>query len=1280
MTAETLTCPTCGKPISGNALMGLCPDCLLNAGLGTVTGDAPAKFVPPTPEELAQKFPQLEILELLGRGGMGAVYKARQKQLDRFVALKILPPGVSHDPSFAQRFEREAKALAKLQHPHIVTLYEFGETAGQFYFLMEFVDGLNLRQLLHGERIAPKEALAIVPQICDALQFAHDRGIVHRDIKPENILLNKNGDVKIADFGVAKIVARGLAEEAQQTGAGGAEFGQTEAGKVIGTPQYMAPEQLANPLAVDHRADIYALGVVFYQMLTGELPAGKFEPPSRKVQIDVRLDEVVLRALEKNPELRYEQASIFKTQVETISETPAASEDADAAPKTESAPVANLFTKWFWKIFTLIALALILIPWDPKSSAEETAWSIFIAVSMIIIVAREMLGIRYTKKDGWHLVEKAKPSPPRKAETGKRGGFFSGNTSPLYLQIKSHMTAAEKRELFMRNLMFSIWNVATWFSPFFIVLMGHGPTRWAYAALALVIGFAAYPVWFKILREGLSNTAWARERRITPEQIRQSFAEHRAPRWVVAVAMLALMAALLILEFFVFPNFHWSKPVSGWVRFAVTLALTLFYPLFLWKRPKRAPETARGERPDDARFSRTAILGACWPFFVFAILVLLVSPLTGLETHSAIPLAMVLSVIGTTNLGGLAISQIRNSAGRLHGMWLAVLDGLLPPLLTLDGLVLYALHQRIGIPSFAERLAAWAGPGADATLFVAINNALVLLTVAIVAGANVLIVRKVWRAVNSPTPRDAKSMAYTALVFGVLSIVSILIPMMASTMVSARQQALTQDILNATRRALSLAHIGYKDLSVWTDGSDLKAVVTAPRIEKKIDGKIVPAEAKGELVVHRTPDGWTVRGTGDLRAIAITKKGNGMLSGQHANGIPDAETVVGEYDLQKDGTKPPAGYVDGRIASMIKNDTDEPLQQLLLRIEKPPITAKRYAITGEIKFENVQGSGYLEMWSVFENDRYFSRTLGAPGSGPMAQITGTSDWREFSLPFDSTGTAGAPMQLEICLFLPARGTVFIGPLKLVQYPDPNEPNAKAPVPPEIVGTYVNEGFPGNFFSLRGNGTFLGNELGNTFSGTYTVEGDILTFKIGDTVRAARMDAHGFVDSYGKWMKQGPSNSDAARPASSPTPAATPAPPAETFTTAELWLIEAPADFKPTPQNMELGDLREMSNIHLLTAPRVTTKSGLAATIEMPFFSTGTAPGIRFDVLPQIAGDSVSFTLKVSKTGAKTSATANDLYIDFGSTVKFGALSVFDLGMNEAGHRRIGAIRFTRGER
>ena len=315
-------CPTCGKPLDENALMGLCPECLLRAGFGTIdtrpddAAKSPA-FVPPTPEELARYFPDLEIIELLGRGGMGAVYKARQKRLERLVALKILPPGIGQAPSFADRFEREAKALAQLHHPNIVTLYDSGQVDGLFYFFMEFVDGVNLRQLLDHGRLSPKEALAIVPQICDALQFAHDRGIIHRDIKPENILLNKAGQVKIADFGVAKIVARELTET-PGTDAPNSEMGQTEAGKVIGTPQYMAPEQLSHPLDVDNRADIYALGVVFYQMLTGELPVGKFEPPSRKAQTDVRLDEVVQRALEKKPELRYQQASVMKTQVETI--------------------------------------------------------------------------------------------------------------------------------------------------------------------------------------------------------------------------------------------------------------------------------------------------------------------------------------------------------------------------------------------------------------------------------------------------------------------------------------------------------------------------------------------------------------------------------------------------------------------------------------------------------------------------------------------------------------------------------------------------------------------------------------------------------------------------------------------------------------------------------------------------------------------------------------------------------------------------------------------------
>jgi len=277
-------------------------------------GDHPAAPVP-EPEEIAGKFPQFEILECLGRGGMGVVYKARQKSLNRLVAIKILAPERKHDARFAERFAREAELLAKLSHPHIVTIHDFGETGGLYYLVMEFVDGVSLRDLLREGKLEPAQALTIVPEICDALQFAHDQGIVHRDIKPENIMLDRRGRVKVADFGLAKLVGSAN-DQASDSEPASPEL--TEVGKIMGTPSYMAPEQTRHPGNVDHRADIYALGVVFYQMLTGELPKGDFAPPSKKVIVDVRLDEVVLRALEKNPELRYQQVSLLKTQVETI--------------------------------------------------------------------------------------------------------------------------------------------------------------------------------------------------------------------------------------------------------------------------------------------------------------------------------------------------------------------------------------------------------------------------------------------------------------------------------------------------------------------------------------------------------------------------------------------------------------------------------------------------------------------------------------------------------------------------------------------------------------------------------------------------------------------------------------------------------------------------------------------------------------------------------------------------------------------------------------------------
>jgi predicted Ser/Thr protein kinase len=319
-------CRICDVDLPPDAPQGLCPRCLLHIAIDEPPPPVPSSpstapyqsgVAAMTPAELASHFPQLEIMELLGKGGMGAVYMARQPHLDRFVALKVLPPETARDPAFAERFAREARALARLNHPNIVGVHDFGQQGGLYYLMMEYVDGVNLRQAMRAGQLTPEDALRIVPQLCDALQFAHDEGIVHRDIKPENILLDRRGRVKVADFGLAKMLGQS-AEGANLTG--------TQ--QVMGTLHYMAPEQVAGAHAVDHRADIYALGVTFYEMLTGQLPLGRFPLPSKKAAIDPRLDHVVLRTLEHEPAERYQHASDVKTEVESIVHTPPADDSA----------------------------------------------------------------------------------------------------------------------------------------------------------------------------------------------------------------------------------------------------------------------------------------------------------------------------------------------------------------------------------------------------------------------------------------------------------------------------------------------------------------------------------------------------------------------------------------------------------------------------------------------------------------------------------------------------------------------------------------------------------------------------------------------------------------------------------------------------------------------------------------------------------------------------------------------------------------------------------------
>jgi serine/threonine protein kinase len=313
MSEATTACPKCGAAIPPEAPQGLCPKCLLKqASFPTETGPTTrhSRPAPPDRDELAAAFPHLQILELIGQGGMGFVYKARQPKLDRLVALKILAQPLAEQTHFAERFTREGRTLAKLNHPNIVTIHDFGQAGPFFYLLMEYVDGVNLRQAMRAGAVNSTQALAIVPRICEALQYAHNEGVLHRDIKPDNILLDTRGRIKIADFGIAKLMAEAVAENPL-----------TGSGASLGTPHYMAPEQIEKPNSVDHRADIYSLGVVFYEMLTGELPLGRFAAPSETSGIDPRLDDVVFQTLEKQPERRPQSADEVRTRVENISST-----------------------------------------------------------------------------------------------------------------------------------------------------------------------------------------------------------------------------------------------------------------------------------------------------------------------------------------------------------------------------------------------------------------------------------------------------------------------------------------------------------------------------------------------------------------------------------------------------------------------------------------------------------------------------------------------------------------------------------------------------------------------------------------------------------------------------------------------------------------------------------------------------------------------------------------------------------------------------------------------
>ena len=278
MSVPAAACQRCGGSVGA---VGVCPRCLLEAELPPAKlGDA------------------LELGEEIGHGGMGSVFKARHLRLDRTVAVKLLAPELATDASMRERFLREGHALAKLTHPNIVQIYDCGETDGQPYLAMEFIDGKPLASCLP---MPATDAVRVASEVASALELAHSKGVIHRDIKPANILMDTAGHAHLTDFGIARLLAP---EDAGWT--------VTRADQLLGTPHYLPPEVLQGSPA-DARADIYALGVVLYQMLTGELPAGGLRP------VPPALEPVVHRALAADPNHRFASAAELRRALEQIS-------------------------------------------------------------------------------------------------------------------------------------------------------------------------------------------------------------------------------------------------------------------------------------------------------------------------------------------------------------------------------------------------------------------------------------------------------------------------------------------------------------------------------------------------------------------------------------------------------------------------------------------------------------------------------------------------------------------------------------------------------------------------------------------------------------------------------------------------------------------------------------------------------------------------------------------------------------------------------------------------
>ena len=260
----------------------------------------PHDFVAPEPEEIAQFLPAYEVQAFIAKGGMGAVYMARQKSLDRQVAIKILPSHFGDDAYLRSQFESEAKNMAKLNHPNVISVHDFGEFEDQPYIIMEMVRGKSLYHSARGKRVDPRQAGRIIRDICHGLAHAHEQGILHRDLKPANVLLDPNRTPKIGDFGLARHITDHAAD------------------KAYGTPGYTAPEVSGDRKAVDESTDIYSVGVMLYELLSGKLPEQPYIPVASLAKCDPAFDHIILKAIDPSPARRYRRAEAMAKAIDEV--------------------------------------------------------------------------------------------------------------------------------------------------------------------------------------------------------------------------------------------------------------------------------------------------------------------------------------------------------------------------------------------------------------------------------------------------------------------------------------------------------------------------------------------------------------------------------------------------------------------------------------------------------------------------------------------------------------------------------------------------------------------------------------------------------------------------------------------------------------------------------------------------------------------------------------------------------------------------------------------------